>query len=293
MKYIKNFLLSIGFISLITGCNLKNDTMENIEIYTTIYPINYLTNYLYGNHSKIYSIYPAGVDIDSYKLSSRKLKEYSNSDLFVFNSLDIDKEYAVDMINKNSKLKVIDVSLGMNYDNSVEEIWLDPSNYLMMAQNIKDGLLEYISNPYLISNKDNTGIEDKFEELKYEVSKIDANLKNVINNSSYNTIVVDNDLFKYLEKYGIKVISLEENDNLSTNTITEVEKLISDKKIKYIYSTNTETNDTVKKLIDKYKIELITFNTIRSVDGGITNSNDNYLTIMDNNIDLLKKELYK
>lgn len=293
MKYIKNFLLSIGLISLITGCNLKNDTMENIEIYTTIYPINYLTNYLYGNHSKIHSIYPAGVDIDSYKLSSRKLKEYSNSDLFVFNSLDIDKEYAVNMINKNSKLKVIDVSLGMNYDNSVEEIWLDPSNYLMMAQNIKDGLLEYISNPYLISNKDNTGIEDKFEELKYEVSKIDANLKNVINNSSYNTIVVDNDLFKYLEKYGIKVISLEENDNLSTNTITEVEKLISDKKIKYIYSTNTETNDTAKQLIDKYEIELITFNTMRSVDGGITNSNDNYLTIMDNNIDLLKKELYK
>ena len=26
---------------------------------------------------------------------------------------------------------------------------------------------------------------------------------------------------------------------------------------------------------------------------GITNSNDNYITIMNNNIDLLKKELYK
>ena len=95
--------------------------MENIEIYTTIYPINYLTNYLYGEHSKIHSIYPAGVDVDNYKLSKRKLKEYSNSDLFIFNSLDIDKDYAVEMINKNSKLKVIDVSLGMKFDKSVEE----------------------------------------------------------------------------------------------------------------------------------------------------------------------------
>jgi len=288
MKYLKKLLLFIALSITLTGCDMKSDTMEDIEIYTTTYPINFLTDYLYGEHSKIYSIYPAGVNIDEYELSSRKLKEYSESDLFIFNSLDIDKDYAVEMINENSNLKVIDVSLGMNFTNSVEEIWLDPSNYLMMAQNLKDGLNEYITNPYLEES-----IETKYEELKYDVSKIDANLKDVVNNASYNTIIVDNDLLKYLEKYGIKVISLEENDDLSENTLTEVRKLISDKKIKYVYSTNKESNATVQKLIKDTKIELITFNTMRSVDGGITNSNDNYLTIMDNNIDLLKKELYK
>lgn len=295
MKILKKLILLLIIPLLITGCNLNisNDSMENIEIYTTIYPINYLTNYLYGEYSKIHSIYPAGVDVDNYKLSKRKLKEYSNSDLFIFNSLDIDKDYAVEMINKNSKLKVIDVSLGMKYDKSVEEFWLDPSNYLMMAQNIKDGLLEYINNPYLVSNKDKTGIEDKFEDLKYDISKIDANLKEVINNASYKTIVTDTDILKYLEKYGITVISLEENENLSSNTLSEVDKLISENKIKYIYSTKEETNSTAKNLIEKNKLELVTINTMRSVDGGITNSNDNYITIMNNNIDLLKKELYK
>ncbi len=295
MKILKKLSLLLIIPLLITGCNLNinNDSMENIEIYTTIYPINYLTNYLYGEHSKIHSIYPAGVDVDNYKLSKRKLKEYSSSDLFIFNSLDIDKDYAVEMINKNSKLKVIDVSLGMKFDKSVEEFWLDPSNYLMMAQNIKDGLLEYINNPYLVSNKDKTGIEDKFEDLKYDISKIDANLKEVVNNASYKTIVTDTDILKYLEKYGITVISLEENENLSSNTLSEVDKLISENKIKYIYSTKEETNSTAKNLIEKNKLELVTINTMRSVDGGITNSNDNYITIMNNNIDLLKKELYK
>lgn len=288
MKNLIKLLLLTLITITITGCNIKSDTMEDINIYTTTYPINYLTNYLYGDHSKIYSIYPSGVNIDEYELSSRKLKEYSESDLFIFNSLDIDKDYAVEMINENSELKVVDVSLGMTYTNYVDEIWLDPSNYLMMAQNLKEGLKEYITNPYLEKS-----IETKYEELKYDVSKIDANLKDVVNNASYDTIVVDNDLLKYLEKYGIKVISLEENDNLSENTLTEVRKLISDKKIKYIYSTSKTPNDTTQKLIKNYKIETIIFNTMRSVDGGITNSNDNYLTIMDNNIDLLKKELYK
>jgi len=288
MRYLKRFLLLVFCLFFLVGCDIKSDNMEGIDIYTTIYPIHYLTNYLYGDYAKIYSIYPAGVDIDNYELSSRKLKEYSNSDLFIFNSLDIDKDYAVDMINNNSELKIIDVSLGMNYTYSVEEIWLDPSNYLMMGKNVSDGLSEYISNPYLIET-----IENNYENLKYDVSKIDASLKDVVNNSDYDTIVVDNDLFKFLEKYGIIVISLEDNEELSTNTLSEVKKLINDGDIKYIYSASDSSNEYVNDLIKDYKVELITFNTMRSVDGGITNSNDNYLTIMDNNIDLLKKELYK
>lgn len=293
MKFIKKLLVIPLCILSLSGCVFKGDTMEDIEIYTTVYPIKYLLNYLYGDYSTIKEIYPIGVDIDEYELSDRKISDYSKTDLFVFNSQDIDRDYAVSMINKNSDLKIIDVSLGMTYNYSVEELWLNPYNYLMMAQNLKNGLLEYVTNPYLISNDDKTGIEDRYEELKYDLSKLDANLKESINNASYTTIVVDNDLLKYLEKYNLKVISLEDNENLTTSTIDEVKKLIDEKKIKYIYSTSVESNATVKALLEEYDVEVINLNSMRSVDGGITNSNESYLTIMNNNIDLLKKELYK
>ena len=81
------------------------------------------------------------------------------------------------MINYNKNLKVIDVSMGMNYDNNIAELWLNPYNYLMMAQNTKNGLLEYISNPYLISNDEGTGIENKYEELKYNISRYENAVK--------------------------------------------------------------------------------------------------------------------
>lgn len=146
---------------MVTGCNVKKDNMEGITIYTTIYPIRYLIDSLYGDNSTIYSIYPAGVDTNEFDLSDKKLEEYANTDLFVFNSLDRDRDFAVKMINKNKNLKVIDVSLGMTYDYDIAELWFNPYNYLMMAQNTKSGLLEYVTNPYLISNDDDTGIEDK------------------------------------------------------------------------------------------------------------------------------------
>ena len=294
MQKKRGFLLLILItIILLPGCTIKKDSMEDIDIYTTIYPIKYLISSLYGDNSTIYSIYPSGVNPNDFELSEKKLEEYSKTDLFVFNSLDHDRDYAVNMINKNKNLKVIDVSLGMTYINDIAELWLNPYNYLMMAQNTKNGLLEYITNPYLVSNDDKTGIEDKYEELKYNLSRLDADMKEDISLAKYKTIVVDNDMFKFLEKYNLTVISLEENDNLTETTINEVKKMINNSQIKYIYSANNETNNTCKNLIDNHNLELITLNTMQSIDGGITNSNENYITVMHNNLDLLNKELYK
>lgn len=288
MKIIKKIWLYISLLFLLSGCEVNNNTMEDISIYTTTYPINYLINALYEDHSKVYSIYPTGVTVSEYELSDRKLEEYSKSDLFIFNSLDKDRDYAVKMINLNSKLKVIDVATSMKYDHAIEELWLNPNNYLMMAENIKTGLSEYINNPYLIEE-----IENKYLTLEYNISKLDADLTETIQNAKYNTIVVDNDMFLFLEKYGLNVISLEENTDLSSNKIEEVKNLIESEKIKYIYSTSTTSNTTVNNLIDQHQIELITINTMHSIDGGITSSNDNYLTIMTTFINQIKKELYK
>lgn len=288
MKFFKKFCLLVMVCLFLSGCSFESKDMEDISIYTTTYPINYLISSLYGEHSKVYSIYPTGVNLDEYELSDRKLEEYSKSDLFVFNSLDKDRDYAVKMINNNSKLKVIDVSTGMNYDYSIEELWLNPYNYLMMAENIKDGLSEYINNPYLVEE-----INNNYEELEYDISKIDADLTESISSASYKTIVVDNDVFKFLEKYGLTVISLEDNDNLSLNTIEEVKKLIANKSIRYIYSISDTSNDKVNSLIKETGAELVSINAMHSIDGGITNTNDDYLSIMKNNINLIEKELYK
>ena len=64
---MKKLLIIFLSILCLTGC-FKRDDMENINIYTTIYPITYITERLYGEYSNIESIYPDGVNV--------KLKNY-------------------------------------------------------------------------------------------------------------------------------------------------------------------------------------------------------------------------
>ena len=137
-------------------------------------------------------------------------------------------------------------------------------------------------------------VDENYQSLKISLSELDAELKEIVKNSEYDTIVVDNDSFSFLEKYGLNIISLDNSNNQVTEkTISEVKLLLNRNKIKYIFSSSEEVNDIVTNLKDNYGATISVLNTMKSIDGGITNSNQSYLTIMKDNIDLIKKELYK
>jgi zinc transport system substrate-binding protein len=287
MKHLKLLFIPLILITF-TGC-FKKDNFEDITIYTTSYPIEYITNYLYGNYSNISSIYPNGVDIDSYELTNKQIKDYSSMDLYIFNGTNTkENDYVTSMFKYNKNLKIIDATSTMEYDYSENEFWLDPSNFLMLASNIKNGILEYTSNHYL-----KTEIENNYEELKLSISKIDANLKLIYENSNNKTLVVDNNALLFLKKYGFEIISLDEKENPTNKTILEVESLINSKKISYIFTTNKDSlNDVVNKIVEDTNVSIQELHTLNNLTDEERKNKDDYISLLNDNIELLKEELY-
>lgn len=284
MKKIVIFLIVLFSL---TGC-LKRDTMEGIDIYTTVYPLEYITNRLYGNNSNIKSIYPNGVDPFTYpSLTDKQLLDYSEASLYIFNGLSSEKDYVVPLFNNNKDLKIINASLSMKTSYGVEELWLDPSNFLQLTQNIRNGFEEYVSNYYLLEE-----IKENYESLKLDVSKLDANLTVIGTNADFDTIVVTDDLFLFLKKYNINVISLDK-DTLNNKTLNDVKSLISDGKISYIFARKDEVlDDVVNSLVNDYNIEVSYIHTLSNLTTEELNNGSTYLTIMNENIEKLKNELY-
>lgn len=285
MKKITKIIILITIIINTSGC-IKVDNMDNIKIYTTNYPSYYITKKLYGKFSKVKSIYPAGVNIDEYSLTKKQIKDYSKVDLFIFNGLSKEKKYITKMRKNNKELKIIDTTLSMEYTNDINELWLNPSNFLMMAQNIKKGFNEYIDSYYL-----NSKIDENYEKLKLDISNLDAKFQNVVDNATSKKIAVSSNMFKYLEKYGLTVYVLDENDSNIDITISEVKSLIKSGEIKYIF-IKQEENEIIKNLKTLGEVETVTWNNLENLSEEQTSQNSDYLTLMNENLNLLKNELY-
>ena len=290
MKKLKLFLLGLLFLPILSGCDLfKMDNMEDISIVTTNYSLEFILKTLYGNHSLIKSIYPDGTDVSTYELSEKALDNYSKEDLFVYVSFGNDKDTAVKLLDRNKKLLIIDGSMGMSPD-YLEELWLNPSNLLMVAQNIKNGLTEYITSNYLIKE-----IEDNYEELKLKLSELDAEIKLTAENANSKTIVTATKSLNYLRKYGFNVISLDTDNEALDKTVKEVTDMISVNSIKYIYTLeNVEDNETVKLLLENNStLSEIKLKKLDSISDEERNNGDDYFKLMQYNLEQIKKETYK
>lgn len=281
MNLIKKGFLLVLAIFLTTGCSLTKDSLEDATIYTTVYPIGYLTEFLYSDYAEVDSIYPNGADVSNYELTEKQLREYAKSDLFIYNGLGNEKNIAKDMININDNLLIIDVSNGLNYTYDIEELWMSPNNYLMLAKNIKDYLIEYLESTTIIDY-----VEGKYDELAEILSLKDADLRAIgkeARENGTNTLIVSNDVFKYLENYGFEVISLDEK-TVTESTLNSVRDEFDEGTYDTIIVLDNNYTDSINSIIEDYEANTIDVSSMASFVEG----SSDYITVMQQFIDDLR-----
>ena len=165
---------------------------------------------------------------------------------------------------------------------------MNPASLLMMAQNVRLGLEEYATSTYI--KKD---VDENYEKLKVTLSELDADYRVAVENTEHKTIVVATSTLKYLEKFGLNVICID--NDATDKTVSDASELISNGEISYLYTfEGDELNDKAKQLLADYpdlkeqklhKLNILT-------DSDRTNKK-NYINIMNNNLDLIKQELYQ
>lgn len=281
------FLLIILIIPfIVSGC--ANDSMDEIDIVVTNYANEYIVRSLYDKHSTITSIYPDGILIDNYKISKKQKNEYARSDLFVYNGL-IDKErnLALELLAINPELKIIDTAYVLETEYSPEELWLNPSSLLMMSQNVRRSLKEYASSAYL--KKD---IDEAYNELKINLSELDAEYRLASESTNNRTIIVANSALNYLEKFGLNVICID--DNASQKTLSDAENIIYSGGVSYIFKFNgEELSENAKTIMENYSINTSELHKLDNITDQERSEKKDYISIMKDNLESIKKELYQ
>ena len=162
-------------------------------------------------------------------------------------------------------------------ERDVEELWLCPRNYLMLARNIKNQLIKLTNSTVLIQE-----IEKNNDDLKFTISKYDAELKLIADTAENKSIIVGNDVFKFLELYGFEVYSVEDNDLFIQSDYTNAKTNLTNKKNSYIFLLDTDSiNENTQKMIDA-GAEVIYINSLITRTDEENQENYTYTNMMDN-----------
>ena len=154
----------------------------------------------------------------------------------------------------------------------------------MLASTVKNNLEEILNSTY---SKET--IDKNYKELQTQISQMDAELRVIAANVNEPTLVVDSNVFKFLEKYGYKVISLEDEENLTPNSLANIQKNFQNGDYKYILTRDDKAeNDVIKDLKDNYNAALVEMNMLSTLKDEQRKNNETYYTLMQKNIDNIR-----
>lgn len=286
---------------------------EKIDIYASIYPVYYITDYIVEDKLVVKQVYPTGADVHEYdpgngkeivKMSKAKVMFYIGAGLegFINKSKPIFDKHPIKLVELSANLQLCkQTNDGFEYlteeDNKKmsladTHVWLDPLRMLSMAEVVLQNVIE-------IDPENQEFYQENFNSLKERLVKLDNEYTLKLNDEDFDKIImVDHDSYLYWEeRYGIKRIRTRIDNESCDATPSNIEKNIELARAHNIKFIVTTQNETVCGIIDKYastlEAEVVEINHLSTLYKSDIENQRDYFKIMYDNLNILLRILPK
>lgn len=319
---MKKMLMAIFILAISIFPAFNNVQAEGSDVHVSVYPIYEIAERIGGERLNITQITPDGVEVHGYEPSPRVLGQLENTDLFIYvgqnlqgwtsNVADNLSREGIPVINLSEHVNLIeyrgdhdheandhkghdhedaendhlqDEDAHGEYDN---HIWLDFNNMMMIAELIVEEF----------SALDPEG-EDEFQanadEVINELEELDRAYEEGLQDLKHNTIIVSHAAFGYLaENYGLKqetVTGLDPYSEPSSQTIRELIDLAEETGLEHIFLEVLSSPRAVDVIAEEAGLEVLTLNPASGLREEDVENDENFFTIMYNNLENLKEAL--
>lgn len=308
----KLLLIFILFcLMFLVGCKSEE---ENVDIYASIYPVYFITDEIVQDKLVVKQIYPTGADVHEYdpgngkemvSMSKAKLMFYIGSGLegFIEKSKNVFDKQDIKLIELSNSLKMCKQTAdGFEYLTQEEmkstskvadtHVWLDPLRMAKMSEVVLEEVIK-------IDPENEQFYTDNANALIQKFIDLDNLFISKINSEPYDKVImVDHDSYLYWEeRYGIERIRTRVDNESCDTIISNVEEIINkakERKIKHIVTTKNETACSfIKKYVDELEAEVVEFNHLSTLYKADADNDEDYFSIMEDNLYLLTKIMPK
>ncbi len=309
MKKILTLFLSLGLF--LAGCSNNTESTEKkgesnqnkLNIYTTVYPLQYFTERIGGNFVEVNTIYPPGADEHSFEPTQKDMINLADSDLFIYIGLGLEgfvekakttlKNEKVTMVGAAEEIQIDETEHGVEEDEHHHgdidpHIWIDPVYAKDLALSIKQALIDKMP-------EQKEQFEANYLLLANELDQLHQDFKNMISEAKHKEIIVSHSAFGYWEKrYGLKQISISGLNTSNEPSQKQLQKIIEVAKkyhLKYVFfeqNVNSKLTEIIQKEIGAKPLVLHNLSVLTDED---LKNNPSYFSLMENNLEALRKAL--
>ncbi len=328
--FLLNIIAVFALISTACGDTTKPTETNNsdaITVYTTVYPLTYFTQRIGGENVQVKSIYPAGSNEHSFDPTQKDMMALADADLFFYIGLGLEgfvdnakKTLAnedVTMIATADAVTDEDLAVSeVHEDDHTEEeekfeeehtedeeghedhdhgeidphLWISPQLSIHLAASIKDSLIK--KDP-----KNEETYTKNYDALVNDLKQLDTDFKEMADTSSNKTFFVSHAAFGYLaQTYGLEqvaVAGLNSQDEPSQKELTEIVKLAKSMDIKTILFEQNVSSNLTKVIQNEIGAEALTMHNLGVLTPQDIDNNEDYFTLMEQNLDTLSQALNK
>lgn len=310
----KYMLIAVaGLLPLImTACQNEdsNDSADgnNAQIYTTVFPLASFAEQIGGDTVDVESIYPNGVDVHTYEPTQKDMIDYADGDLFIYTTdgFDAVAENIKSSIGEETEFlasaegitedEIVEHSHshgddGEDHDHAHHEtgdshVWLDPVLSQVMAEAIKDKLIE-------LNPEEEALYTDNYEALVSDLEDIDQELQDITEDPKRNSVYLSHESIGYLaDRYHFDQIGVSgmNNESASQQELTQMIEDIEETGTPYLLYEQNVTSRVTETIQNETDTEPLYFHNM-SVLTDEDDDDATYQSIMRDNIEILDKAL--
>ncbi|MEK3730897.1 zinc ABC transporter substrate-binding protein [Paenibacillus sp. FSL M8-0334] len=166
--------------------------------------------------------------------------------------------------------------------------WVSPKSALIMAENIKNSLIE-------VDPANKEGYEQRFEALQQKLIKLDQDFETELSGLPKKDIVVSHQAFGYLARdYGLTqhaIMGLSPDAEPRAQDIVKLANIVRDNQIRYVFFEELVSDKIAKMLASEAGVDTLVLNPVEGLTKEQAERGENYFTLMEKNLQNLKKAL--
>lgn len=302
-RIIALITIIVVFGMVLTGCTVpdKKTIDGGMNIYASFYPMYFLTSEIAGDKASVTSMVPAGAEPHDWEPTPKFAVELNKADMLIYNGAGMETwmENILPIIEGN-KIKIVDASKGIELLETKEHaeadehgiydphIWVSPMRLKQQAKTVYEALLE--------ADPQNTEYYDQnMTELEERLNKLDQDIRETSKLFKSNVIVVSHEAFGYFAyDYGFQQVAIRgvnPQEEPSPSKMAELVKICRDNKVKYIFFEKLTSPKLSETLAREVGAEILVLNDAAGLSQEYIKAGKDYITVMYENLENLKKAL--